>query len=953
MEEWKKWEDKWQDIWKKEELHHSKPQKKPKFYITVAYPYPSGSMHVGHGRTYTVPDVIARFKRMQGYNVLFPMAWHVTGAPVVGIASRFQRGDQSVVELYRDLYRVRENILYMFNNPHKIVEYFCKEYKENMDRIGYSIDWRREFTTTDPQYNKFIEWQFRKLREKGYVVRGEHPVKWCPNDKNPVGDHDLLEGEEANILTFTLLKFDYNGYKIPCGTLRPETVFGVTNLWIRPDLEYVVANIEGEKWIISEEALEKLKEQGYDAEKEKTIEGREIVGKYVKNLALGSDVIILPAFFVDPDYASGIVMSVPAHAPYDYVALKQLKEDPSFLEEYGIDASGIEPIQLIEVEGYGIYPAKDIVEKYNIKDQDDKKLDDLTEEIYRVEFAKGRMLENIPGYGNFSVYEAREMVRYDFLKENKANSMWDFSEKPVTCRCGTKCLVKLLSDQWFLKYSDENWKELARECINEMTLVPEEVKANFNYVINWLNDWACARKMGLGTKIPWDVDWIVEPLSDSTIYMAYYTIAHIIKNLNPEQLNDKVFDYIFLGRGSSEEIAESTNIGIHALKAMRKEFTHWYPLDLRFSAKDLVGNHLSFHVFHHTAIFPRENWPSGIVVFGMGLLEGEKMSSSKGNVVLFQDALDKYGGDTTRLFLMFSADPWQDFDWKERQIESMEQNLQRFWRLANDIINTDSDESEIRFIDRWILSRLQGSIKETTNSLNSFQTRRAVQESFFSLLHNVRRYLRRAERPNREVLTLVMNVWIRLLAPLIPHMCEELWERMGNSGYVFNAEWPKIDEELIDYDVEIAEEYMQNLTSDIEAILKITNIKPKKTSIFLAPSWKYKVYRKMLKERLKEKIELSKILEVCMKDKELKEYSEEIKRFASSIIDDINKMHVDSIEKTLNFSLTEEDVLREAKDFLSNQTKTSIHIVMAEEEAYDPKNKRAHAKPFRPAIYME
>ncbi|MFQ6050983.1 MAG: leucine--tRNA ligase [Candidatus Hydrothermarchaeota archaeon] len=952
MSEWREFEAKWQEIWKKEGLHHSKPQEKPKFYITVAYPYPSGSMHVGHGRTYTVPDVIARFKRMQGYNVLFPMAWHVTGAPVVGIASRFQRGDQSVLSLYKDLYRVDEKTLSMFTNPHKIVEYFCREYKNNMNRIGYSIDWRREFTTTDPQYNKFIEWQFRKLREKGYVARGEHPVKWCPNDKNPVGDHDLLEGEEANILAFTLLKFEYNDYKIPCGTLRPETVFGATNLWVRPDIDYIVADVDGEKWIISEESVEKLKEQGYNVHKEKIISGKVLVGKYAKNPALGNQLIILPASFVDPDYASGIVMSVPAHAPYDYVALKQLKDDSSFLEEYNIDVSQIEPISLIEVEGYGEYPAKEIVEKYNVNDQNDKKLEELTEEIYRIEFAKGRMLGNIPKYGNYSVFEAREMVKNDFIKENKANLMWDFSEKPVICRCGTKCLVKLLSDQWFLKYSDKEWKESARKCLNQMIIVPEEVRANFLYVIDWLNDWACARKIGLGTRIPWDLNWIVEPLSDSTVYMAYYTISHIIKNLSPDQLDDNVFDYIFFGLGSPEEISEKKNISIHALKAMRREFTYWYPVNIRFSAKDLIGNHLSFHIFHHTAIFPEENWPRGIVVFGIGLLEGEKMSSSKGNVILFQDALERYGGDTTRMYLMFSADPWQDFDWQERQIRSMEQNLQRFWKLANDIIDMDSYEDEVRSIDRWLLSRLQERIRETTNSLNSFQTRRAVQESFFSLMRDVRRYLRRAKKPNKEVLMRVMNVWIRLLAPFIPHMCEELWERMGNSGFVFNAEWPKVDEKLIDYNVELAEEYIDNLMADIEAILKITNITPKNTYIYLAPPWKDKVYRVMLKERLKGKIEFPKILDAFKKDEELKSYTEEIKKFALLIIDEVNKMHPERIKKILDFSLEEKDILWESKDFLSDQTKTNIHIV-TEEEAYDPKNKRKHAKPFKPAIYME
>ena len=161
-------EEKWQRRWQESNIFQSDPNNKKKIFVTVAYPYPSGAMHIGHGRTYTVPDVYARFKRMQGYNVLFPMAWHVTGAPVVGIAKRIKRHDPWTMDIYKNIHKVPEEEIEKFTDPNYIVEYFSTEYHDVMTRMGYTIDWRREFKTLDPHYQKFIEWQFRKLKIKGF-----------------------------------------------------------------------------------------------------------------------------------------------------------------------------------------------------------------------------------------------------------------------------------------------------------------------------------------------------------------------------------------------------------------------------------------------------------------------------------------------------------------------------------------------------------------------------------------------------------------------------------------------------------------------------------------------------------------------------------------------------------------------------------------------------------------
>ena len=383
-------EEKWQKKWQEADLFESDPNDKKKIFITVAFPYPSGAMHVGHGRTYTVPDVYARFKRMQGYNVLFPMAWHVTGAPVLGIAKRIERQDPWTLDIYKNVHRVPEEELKKFVEPEYIVKYFSEEYHDVMTRMGYSIDWRREFKTIDPHYQKFVGWQFRKLKEKGLVRIGEHPVKYCPECDNPVGDHDLLEGEGVGINELTLVKFEMDGEYLVAATFRPETLFAATNLWLNPEADYIKVEVDGEHWIVSREAYNNIKNQKKDTSILSDVDAPFMIGKYVKNPLTGEKHIILPASFVDPEYATGVVYSVPGHAPADYIALADLKKDAETLEKYGIteEVGAIQPIGMIHLKGFGEVPAQEMIEKFKVKNQNDPNLKEATNEVYKLEHAR-------------------------------------------------------------------------------------------------------------------------------------------------------------------------------------------------------------------------------------------------------------------------------------------------------------------------------------------------------------------------------------------------------------------------------------------------------------------------------------------------------------------------------------------------------------------------------------
>ena len=946
-------EKKWQKKWADEKLFESNPNDKEKLFITVAFPYPSGAMHIGHGRTYTVPDVYARFKRMEGYNVLFPMAWHVTGAPVIGIADRIKRKDPWTLDLYENVHKVSKDELPKLEDPEYIVRYFSSEYNEVMHEMGYSIDWRREFRTIDPTYKKFIEWQITTLHEKGLIQKGEHPVKYCPNCDNPVGDHDLLEGEGVGVNELTLLKFKVDDKILVTATLRPETIVGATNIWLNPDVEYVLVSADGENWVITKEAHYNLKHQIKDLEIISEINPNDLIGKMAVNPFTGDELPIFPASFVSASYGSGVVFSEPADAPADYIALKDLKNNDELIAKYNLEGiiENVVPIPVCSVKGYGEIPAADIIERLGITDQNDEKLHEATNELYKIQHSKGTILDSIPGFGGKKVRFAREELKEELISKNMATIMYDFAERPVVCRCGNNCVVKIMDDQWFMKYSNPEWTAKTHEVLERETIIPPEVKNNFNYYIDWLDDWACSRKVGLGTRLPWDKKWLIEPLTDSTIYMSYYSIARFLKDMDPEDLNPAFFDKVYLNKDSGD-----ITVAPEIVKEIQDEFNYWYPLDWRLSAKDLVGNHLSFLMFHHSAIFPEDKWPKGTVVFGMGLLEGNKMSSSKGNVILLKDAIEDYTADVVRLFLMASAEPWQDFDWREKEVLGTKRRLEWFREFAGkveeikgsalDLTNIEKVELT-RTIDLWMLSQLNQHIKASTEALEVFQTRKALQESLFLLKKDIDHYIYRVNHLLDKkdpaviyVLSTVLESWIRLLAPFTPHTCEELWSNYGGKGFVSVAEWPKADESLISLEIEKSEELVQNLIKDINQIKNMVGEDAEKVHIYLAPDWKWDLY-KIANEVGKP--DIGQIMG---------------RAIGANIYDD--KKEIAAVAKKVGREMTktkyvgkinEAQIIDDALEYISNEV--SSEIIVHTDDSYDPQNKARNAMPYKPAILIE
>ena len=928
-------EEKWQKAWEEAGIFQADPDERPKFFITIPYPYLNGNLHVGHCRTFTIGDAIARYKRMCGFNVLFPMGFHVTGTPIIGLAELIKKRDAKTIEVYTKYHDVPIDILLTLTTPEKIVEYFAKEAEKALRDIGYSIDWRRKFTTTDPPYQKFIEWQFWKLKEKGLIAKGSHPVRFCPNCNNPVEDHDLLMGEEATIVDYTVIKFymlsEFGKIIFPCATLRPETVFGVTNIWVKPTT-YVLAKVDGEVWFISKECAEKLKYQEKEIEILKEVNAEEFIGKFVVNPVTGKEVPILPAEFVDTDNATGVVMSVPAHAPYDYVAIEDLKRNEEILKKYGIEdvVKSIEPIVLIRIEGedYKI-PAKEVVEELGINDQSDPNLEKATKIVYKKEFHKGVLLEITGKYAGMKVSEVKEVIQRDLIQQGIGDVFYEFSEKPVVCRCGTKCVVKVVRDQWFIRYSDPEWKRKVLDWLEEMTIIPDYYKEEFRNKIEWLKDKACARRRGLGTRIPWDKEWLIESLSDSTIYMAYYILAKFINEgrLKAENITPEFLDYVLLGIGNAEDVAKSSGLDVKIVEDVRKDFEYWYPVDLRSSGKDLVANHLLFFLFHHIAIFPREHWPRAIAVNGYVSLEGKKMSKSKGPLLTMKRAVAENGADVTRLYILYASEYDSDADWRSKEVDAMKRHLERFYELVKE--HYTKEIKEIDHLDRWLISRFQRAVKETRDAMEKLQTRRAVNSAFFEVMNDVRWYLKRGG----DNLAVILDDWIKLLAPFIPHICEELWH-LKHDSFVSLESYPEFDESKIDEKAEAIENYLKSFIEDVKEVMKF--FRGERVYVAFAEDWKVEALKVALNSD-----SMKSAMAELMKDERFKKMAKEVSAFLKRVFRD-KETFKEIVE------IDERKVIEENKEFVEREL--GVKVVL--DESAVPEDKRKQAMPGKPAIYV-
>ncbi|HXZ90178.1 MAG TPA: leucine--tRNA ligase [Candidatus Dormibacteraeota bacterium] len=956
---WAEIDKRWQAEWAEARIFEADPDpKRKKCFVTFPFPYMSGPLHVGSGFTAARIDAYARYMRMLGFNVLFPWAWHWTGKTVAGAAERIKNGDEAYIRPIREVDEVPEEDLKKFVDPVYMAQYYTSVNRDAIKRFGTSVDWRREFHTSswNPEFSKFVTWQYLRLREKGYVTTGTHPVVWCPKDQSPTGDHDRLEGEGVRPEEFVLMKFKMGNYFLPCATFRPETIYGVTNLWINPEGDYVEASVNNEKWIVSKSATTKLQNQMKEVNVKRGMKGSELVGKKCLDPLQDRELLVLPGSFVNPDNATGLVYSVPAHAPFDWLALRDLQKNPQAAGKFGIkpdDLTEIKPISVISVPGYGEFPAIEITDRMALKDQNDPGAEEATKEIYKVEFNQGVLRDNCGPFSKQNVSTIKEGLVVDFRREGVADVFYQLPQR-VVCRCTTECVAKIIN-QWFLKYSDPKWKALAHDAISHMVFYPEEARAWFDGIIDWLQDWPCARKTGLGTPLPWDKDWIIETLSDSTIYMAYYMVSKFVhaKRIEAAQLTPDVFDFIFFGVGKAADVGKRSGVDSKLLDEIRNEFLYWYPVDLRNSGKDLVGNHLSFFILHHVALFDPPYWPRAIGVNGFMLLEGRTIHKSKGNYIPLRKACDEFGADSVRCTVLLAGEGMDDPDWRADNVRDVQARLESFLRLVDDVAQRPKEESSNGHLESWLKGRLAFKSILIADAVENLKTRTALSLALFDLWNDLRWYERRTEKPDSPTVSSFASCWIRLLAPFAPHLSEEAWRKIGGEGFVASASWPDVEMMKGLARSDELESLIKQTLEDTQEILTTTKLSPKKVHYYTAANWKWRVYGEALSRANSNPKTLDGLIRDMLAAKVAS--AKDLPKYASKIVQQVKTMPSELRKRRSEIrDVDERSVLMEAAAFFRRELKTEIEVHGEEDSSlYDPKGRAKIAEPYRPAIFVE
>jgi len=929
-------EQKWQNEWFEQKIYEATKEREKKFFIHFAYPGVSGYLHVGHMRGFTYCDIIARYKRMTGFDVLFPAGFHASGIPSVGFAKKVERKDPTTLNALKE-YGCTEDVINSLVDPEAVVDYFGKTYVDDYwKKFGFLIDYSRVMSTISKGYNKFIQWQFYKLKEKDLLIQKPHFAPFCPNcgpvavDKS---ETDISKGGASEILEFAAIKFQMkDGTILPAATLRPETIFGVTNMWVDPNVEYVKVTVDDETWICSQEAAEKLLYQLDNVKmlNEKVI-GTELIGKNCIIPQVGREIPILSGPFADPNVATGIVMSVPAHAPYDWIALVESSEQ-------------IDPITIIDVKGFGTNPAKQVCDELGVKSQTEtEKLDQATEIVYKKEFHTGYLNDQCGSYAGIKISDIKDDVKNKLIANNQAVIMREFSEE-VICRCGEKVKIKQIPDQWFIKYSDQNLTEKSKDHVATMNIYPGEYKQEMPRVLEWFDDRACIRKGSwLGTEFPFKKDWIIEPISDSTLYPAYYIISKYVNEnkITSDEMTEAFFDYIFFNKGKSQG---------KLWDEIKADVDYWYPVDINLGGKEHKTVHFPVFLMNHVAVMPENKWPQGIFVHWWVTQQGkEKISKSKGGAEHIAKAANTYGVDAMRLYYAHVGSPFVDVEWDTEIVAKYKNKIANIWKLMQQLSTRKDTKNEN--LDNWLISTINRRIQNIVDAFESYDLRVASNEIFFECQKDIQWYLKRGGG-NKQLLKKFVKTWIMLMTPVTPHLAEELWH-LGEKDLVSTTSYPTSNPKEISEKDEVGEYLLSEVVDDINEILKVTKMTPKTIHIYVSPVWKRETFRTALNLAVENKFNVGQMMKDIMADPKMKAKAKQVSQFVGKLPGEIKKLS-DTDRNRYLVNIDEQVYLQNAKEYLKNVFSCTIEIHNADDkDLYDPANKTRYAIPLRPAIYME
>lgn len=863
----------------------------------------NGRLHLGHSFSLSKADFAAGYQRLKGKRVLFPFGYHCTGMPIKASADKLKKEIElygcppqfptdenatsaavkhSKVAVKTGGAKYQWNILQSIGIPDEEIpkfadtaywlEFFPPKCHEDLNRFGLHVDWRRSFITTDanPFYDSFIRWQFNKLRAKNHIRFGKRYTIFSPKDGQPCMDHDRQSGEGVEPKEYICIKMHLDQpsakftEKFPiltgkevhlvAGTLRPETMYGQTNCWVGPEIDYAAFEAKEDNlvYICTPRAALNMAYQGIlkvenDVPKPLvTLKGTDLIGEMVKApLAQYDRVPLLPMMSIVPGKGTGIVTSVPSNSPDDFAAWRDLKEKEALREKFSIPADLVlpyTPISIISSPSLGDFAAEKACADLGIKSQNDRiALEKAKELCYKEDFYAGVM--KVGEHAGKPVAEAKPLIREALLKDAKAFIYYE-PENLVMSRSGDECVVALC-DQWFIAYGEPSWRAQVQKCLeNGLEVFSPEARNQFEATLDWMQQWACSRSFGLGSRLPWDPQFLIESLSDSTIYPAYYTVAHILhegsldgslspNGIKPEQVTDAVWDYVFGHCEDVEGVSASSGINAEILKKMRREFEFFYPVDLRTSGKDLIPNHLTFYLYNHVAIFPERFWPRGIRANGHLLLNSQKMSKSTGNFMTLFEACDEFSADATRIALADAGDGLEDANFLKDTANAAILRLTLLLEFAREVYGQDPaalganlrTDGDLLWADKVFNAEIDRAISVCEEAYERTHFREAIKAAFFELSNARDRYrdvtsLHGTTGMHLDTLKRFVRVQVLLLSPVASHVTEHIWrEIIGEKESIMRASWPEMTETTVNEALISSSAYLHNVAHDLRATL--------------------------------------------------------------------------------------------------------------------------------------
>ncbi|GMM30343.1 leucine--tRNA ligase [Martiniozyma asiatica (nom. inval.)] len=864
-----------------------------------------------------------------------------------------------------------------FADPAYWLTYFPPLVKKHVTALGGSVDWRRSMITTDcnPYYDAFIRWQMNRLREIGKIKFGKRFTIYSVKDGQPCMDHDRQSGEAVLPQEYTGIKievtefnkeaveafksqdFNLEGKKVylVAATLRPETMYGQTCCFVSPKINYGVFDAgNNEYFICTERAFKNMCYQDLtpkrgDYTSTATINGSLLVGSKIHApLAVHETLRVLPMDTILETKGTGVVTCVPSDSPDDYVTTRDLFNKPEY---YNINKEWVieEPVAIVNTK-YGDKCAEFLVKDMKINSPKDAvQLASAKELAYKEGFYNGTLI--IGKYAGEKVEVAKTKVKNDLVASGEA-IVYSEPENVVISRSGDSCIVSL-EDQWYLDYGEENWKAQAIECLEQMKCFHSETKNAFEGVLDWLKNWALSRTYGLGTRIPWDEKYLVESLSDSTVYQSFYTISHLLHNdfygeeigplnIKPEEMTDEVFDYIFCRADSTE----GCPIPKEKLDLMRREFEYFYPMDQSISGKDLIPNHLTFYIYCHTALFSKTFWPAGIRCNGHLMLNNAKMSKSTGNFRTLSQLVEKFGADATRIAFADSGDTVEDANFDETNANAAIMRLFNLKEWFEEMVKEKDTlrTGEFNFFDKAFDNEMNTLLEESYKNFDITYYKAALKSGLFDFQY-ARDFYREVTSStglgmHKDLVFKFIEYQTIILSPYTPHFSDYVYrEILNNEGSIHTARWP-VPSSPVSNELNSALSYVRDLQRTIresegQALKKKKGGKaadldkdaPSKLVVYVSssfPEWQEKFVS--VAKSLYEEGKLN-------DNKELKNHidGKEMKRAMPFISELKKQLAIESPEKVFNRELIfdELDVIKQSVEILK-KAPTSCNVTEVE-----------------------